>query len=261
MNVKEYIASGVLELYVLGSLPEQECLEVEQNAMDYPEIKAELIALEDVLLRYAQANAIPLAEGQISTILNKIDVLAAAQSPSDSATPTTPKSTGSFLPWGLLLLPLLLALGIAIYLYNQKNIAELQFLATQDTLTEQTAACDSIRTELTDAENVINILTSQATETTIIKQDGSPIYAAMYQNSEAAVAYLNASDLPAPPAGKQYQLWYIGTADPQSMGVFDLQEGLIKVEFVEQANVFAISLEDVGGSPSPTDIRYLGEVS
>lgn len=260
MNVKEYIASGILELYVLGSLSEQERLEVEQNAADYPEIRAELTALEDVLLRYAQANAIPLADGQITAVLNKIDALA-AQSPTDSSTSTPPKSGSGFLPWGLLLLPLLLVVGITIYLYNQKNIVKEQLDITQNTLAQQTVECDSIRTELTDAQSFISILTNRATETTIMEQEGSPIYAAIYRNSEAAVAYLNASELPAPPAGKQYQLWYISTADPQSMGVFDLEEGLIEVEFVEQANVFAISLEDVGGSPTPTDIRYLGEVS
>ena len=38
MDVKEYIASGKLELYVAGALSTEENLEVQHYAIQYPEI-------------------------------------------------------------------------------------------------------------------------------------------------------------------------------------------------------------------------------
>ena len=56
MNVKEYIESGILEKYVAGELSEQEMLEVERVAMQYPEVKAELEELQEALRVYAKAS-------------------------------------------------------------------------------------------------------------------------------------------------------------------------------------------------------------
>jgi len=51
MNIKDYIASGILDEYCMGMLGEQECLQVEQMALTYPEIEKEiddnLLALEE----------------------------------------------------------------------------------------------------------------------------------------------------------------------------------------------------------------------
>lgn len=46
MDTKEYIASGILELYVAGTLSDLENLEVYLNAEKYPEIKRKLRALK-----------------------------------------------------------------------------------------------------------------------------------------------------------------------------------------------------------------------
>ncbi|WP_338038974.1 hypothetical protein [Maribacter litopenaei] len=50
MDVQEYIASGILELYVAGILSEKENLEVHTYAQEYPEIKAEIEAIEAAVL-------------------------------------------------------------------------------------------------------------------------------------------------------------------------------------------------------------------
>ena len=57
-ELKSYLESGILEQYVLGDLSNEEKLEVEQNALKYPEIKSEIIEIESALLNYAISNAI-----------------------------------------------------------------------------------------------------------------------------------------------------------------------------------------------------------
>jgi len=76
---------------------------------------------------------------------------------------------------------------------------------------------------------------------------------------------LDVQNLPATPAGKQYQLWTIVDGKPVDMGVLD-QEFSNKVLKMKQANpgavAFAITLEKTGGSPSPTmeDMFVMGKV-
>ena len=42
MNIKEYIESGILEMYVLGHATKEESDEVEKMASTHPEIKKEM---------------------------------------------------------------------------------------------------------------------------------------------------------------------------------------------------------------------------
>ena len=55
MNIIQYISSGILEAYVLGSTTPQEKQEVECMSKIYPEIKTELDALQGTLNQYASS--------------------------------------------------------------------------------------------------------------------------------------------------------------------------------------------------------------
>ena len=58
MNINEYILSGVLEQYVLGTISEEELLVVEQMAAKHPEIKEEILSISYALEQYAIENAV-----------------------------------------------------------------------------------------------------------------------------------------------------------------------------------------------------------
>lgn len=55
MNVSDYIASGILELYVMGHLGAEEALEVERMAALYPQIDEEIGAISTMLQQEAEA--------------------------------------------------------------------------------------------------------------------------------------------------------------------------------------------------------------
>ena len=63
LNIKEYIESGVLELYVMGKLSEAENREVEQNIAQYPEVKAEVDAIEAAIEEYAMLHQLKSGAG------------------------------------------------------------------------------------------------------------------------------------------------------------------------------------------------------
>jgi anti-sigma-K factor RskA len=68
--------------------------------------------------------------------------------------------------------------------------------------------------------------------------------------------FLVVHNLPAPPPGKQYQLWVIAAGQPTSAGVFDVDSighasVVVPVESA-QPDGFAVTLEPVGGLPAPS---------
>jgi anti-sigma-K factor RskA len=79
--------------------------------------------------------------------------------------------------------------------------------------------------------------------------------AAVHWNTETDEVYFDASQLPASPASKQYQLWAIVAGKPVNAGVIDLsaaREVFQKMKSVKGAQAFAVTIEKAGGSPAPT---------
>ena len=63
MNIEEYIASGILELYVAGSLSEKENEEVHAAIQKHPELMAEVESIENAILQLTAATY----QGEISS--------------------------------------------------------------------------------------------------------------------------------------------------------------------------------------------------
>ncbi|HTD40316.1 MAG TPA: hypothetical protein VK671_06820, partial [Mucilaginibacter sp.] len=71
-DIKAYIESGILELYILGDVTQEERTQVEAMAQKHPAIKAELIEIERSLEAYAEENAIEPSAGLRDRVLNSI---------------------------------------------------------------------------------------------------------------------------------------------------------------------------------------------
>ena len=72
MNSKEYIESGILELYVFGKLSEKENQEVLEMSTKHPEIKNEILAIEDAVINLSKSVAPHLSASNYSKIREKI---------------------------------------------------------------------------------------------------------------------------------------------------------------------------------------------
>ena len=96
--------------------------------------------------------------------------------------------------------------------------------------------------------------------------DGKP------QNSSVTIlwnkmneqVFLTLGKLPAPPENKQYQLWAVVDGASVDMGVFDTATTEFqKMKTIADAQAFAITLEQKGGSLTPTlsEMYVIGNVS
>ena len=98
MNTREYIESGMLELYVMGSLSKEETLDVEKIVQSNPEIMQEFIRVESALIDYAQANAMEPPFELRALIMEKIEKeakLSGSLHPNNHAVPVHPIHTNT----------------------------------------------------------------------------------------------------------------------------------------------------------------------
>lgn len=79
MNLQPYIASGILELYVLDLLSQDEKIGVERMLKVYPILKEEVLSIENALENYAQANAIKPSKKLEKEIIEIVTNLAIEQ--------------------------------------------------------------------------------------------------------------------------------------------------------------------------------------
>ena len=267
MDIKSYIESGILEQYLLGMTSQEESLEVQKYAMQYPEIQQELDNIEAALLKYADSYSTPPPAGLKQKILDQLDGDSNTIENKESNNNTTPSKNASN-GWKILtILSAIILSALAAYhtsktqaLVKQTENLQLQY----DTLKED---CDKKQIAQENINKQIAFLKDTNTQT--VRMKGTPLSpiseGVVFWNKNEQVAYLDIASLPKPAPNKQYQLWAIVDGKPVDMGVFDLPAShgdLQAVPFIEKPQAFAVTLEPIGGVASPTmDQMYiLGEV-
>lgn len=262
MNIEEYISSGKLEQYLLGLLTEGEAREVEQVVVAYPEVRAELNAMEDALTQYAIAKGIPMPKELPDRIIKRLELLDKPSPGTQQASTAGGRKGGG--NWGLVLGLLLAGAIIGLFLlWSNNNRLQEDNQQLQAQLQTVQDSCAVIQDDLNQLTLQLAILRSEGNQTYIMR--GTPAnpgaIANVYYNRQDRRAFLDIRELPPPPAGQQYQLWGIGANGPISMDVFNLPPTdsiqFIEVPFIDNVGTFAVSLEPEGGSPSPTAVHLI----
>ncbi|MCO6489169.1 MAG: anti-sigma factor [Phaeodactylibacter sp.] len=249
MDIRSYISSGILEHYVLGRLSPQEEAEVEKFAEQYPEIREELDAIEVAMEEYALLHGRMPPPGVLSAILQRLHAEHKV-----AARPVGRRLRILGYAAGLLLAAAVAGL-LATYQMNRRQSADIAGLNQQMASLQQ--SCDSVQAVAQQLERSLDFVRQPATRAVVMQSTGlsAGAVATVFYNPERRQSLLSVGQLPPNDAGKQYQLWAIVGNRQVSMGVFDYQaegELLREVEFVPDANAFAVTLEDRGGSAVPT---------
>ena len=277
MNTKEYIQSGVLELYAAGALSDTEAREVEAMAARYPEVQAELAAIQDALVSYsASFKKNPNPELR-STILNRIDEIEGVSSANVVSISDAPKkpniadTTGKS-PFNYSRQParfnylmaavwIFLVLNIIgnIYFFNKLKNTEEQMTGVVNENNKMKLEYEKIRLDMDKKSTDMKMVMNRSNK--IVDLKGMEIapqsFATVYWNPNSKKVMLNVNNLPMPPADKQYQLWALKDGKPIDAGVFDMQPGTgddmhMMPVTIADADAFAVTLEKKGGSPVPT---------
>lgn len=260
-EVKTYIESGILELYVLGQLDVTEQQEVERMAALHPEIKAELTAIEIAMEKHALANAVQPQAQLFNNILEQIGAnLTAQPSASIQEAPVTKSLRPLQFALAACLAFLLMSL-FALYRTNSRlSEANNRLLAIRQDNEKFAATVNFMRAENKDLLR-INEITADPTWTKV-KLAGTELSPkasmVVYWHQKGQHVMLDNAQMSLPENDQehQYQLWAIVQGKPVDLGVFDADSRpkklLVDMKTVANAQAFAVTLEKRGGSPGPT---------
>ncbi len=266
MDIKQYITSGILELYVLERLEPAQMREVEAYAAQYPEIRTEIDQIEQTLEAFAIAAAPDVNPDILDRLLEETG---GAQGSSSGDTPKVPAEKivrNTSLNWVAWLVGLL-ALAAALYAFTQLGNRQQELLDVRQELETLQAECDESQRILSTTQERLNDLTNPATRGIVLAgtENAPDKQAIVYYNPATEKTLFKAVNLPPPPAGKQYQLWAIDGDGPKDLGVLALDlsgDVLLEVDFLAGVAAFAITLEDEGGKPAPdlSQLQVIGNV-
>jgi anti-sigma-K factor RskA len=270
VNIQEYISSGIVESYVLGLASPEEQLEFERLSAEHAVLRQAREDFEKSLEQHAMANAVPPPADLKQKIWNDINLAMPAagiagteMSPTYDAAATPVRSMGfaKFLAAAsVILLAGSTALNVYYYRQYKTSAARLdELIASNEQMAKNT---DAMQTKLQHYENSFNIL--KDSNIAAIAMKGQPVapqsLTTVYWNKQTNDVYLLVNTLPKPAAGKQYQLWAIVEGQPVSAGMLNADEagnGLVKMSTIANAQAFAITLENTGGSKTPTMPIYV----
>jgi len=273
LDIRAYIASGILEQYVLGLTTPAETEEVEQLARLHPEVQREVEEIRSSLETYARQ----FAQAPPDTLKDKIwEALSREDAPAQAIPFSGNHVSPAFAPavedpaevrvapasfwrtYGVAASFILLSVSILLNLYLFTQLRQ-----TKDRLTQVSTQ----NAQLARQVQVNQASYSQLASTLQLYQDpanavitlsggqgkedqGSMV---VFWNRNRQQVYVSVRGLPAPPPGKQYQLWAIVDKKPVDAGVFSTGSLTAqRVKDIPRAQAFAITLEDEGGSLQPT---------
>jgi anti-sigma-K factor RskA len=247
VNLQDYIASGIIESYVMGLASESERAEFEQLCAQYPELVAQRRKFEEKLEQYASDHAeMPPPEV-------KVRILEAISIPTKIITMENSKSPRNA-GWLRFVAAASVVLLIGMFvLYNQTSQQNKDLTDTNGRLKEKLDTTQSILDQIVREESFL-----KDPNTTVVNMVGTKVApkssANVYWDSTNTSVYLVVKNMPRLPSEQQYQLWALIDGKPKDLGVFDATDDkvILKMKNTQKAQAFAITIEQKGGSPSPT---------
>ncbi len=263
MEPFDIISSGILELYATGAASPEECHNVEAWVKQYPEVAAELAAIEAAMESYARTNAIQPGSAVKGALFKKIQ--APDPSPSVKAETIRVKVYSISPTWKYAAAAsIILLVGSILFnysYYNKYNDASDQLQATQKELQEQKTLAKAMHDDM-------GVMTDKyALPVSLDPMPDVPDAAArIYWMKNTGDVYIDPSNLPQAPNGMQYQFWAIIDGKPVSGGMITtLKDGktvhVQKMKSFGKAQAFAVSLEKAGPeSTTPTKVYVMGKI-
>jgi anti-sigma-K factor RskA len=264
LNIEEYISSGVLEGYALGELSARERAEVERNLAQFPELRQELLLIEETQEKLLMRSAIQPNARVKKNLFEKIDernpagkVVSIAQG----------DSRISFWKYAAAA-SVAIALVTSYLAYNYYS----KWRSTENNLSDliaqnQQMARDynTVNQRLDKIETDIKIIDNPEFNRVVMK--GTPnapdAMAYVYWNENSQEVYLSIQNMKMLAQENQYQLWAIVDGKPVDAGVFDGNfAGLLKMKNLTGAAAFAVTIEPRGGKPTPSieTMQVIGNV-
>lgn len=271
MDVQRYISSGIIETYVAGLATEPEVRDLHSAMSQSPELQAAVDAVQLDMERYVEMQSVPpppAVKDRLFLLINNdqsaemTDVTAAGPVPAYEAEvvrerkPLTPVHPA----WRIVAAAAIAGLIGCVYYINRQAGQETEWKAKYEALLQEkeTMLADQkvFQTRMEASESMLTTIRNMKTVNMYTVTPTRPgLLATVYWNPKSQEVLLTIHNLPEPAADQQYQLWSIVNGKPVDAGVFEMGKaaaGFQKMKSVPGAQMFAVTLEKKGGSPTPT---------
>ena len=265
-EIRSYIESGVLELYVLGDMSTEEKLQVEAMAQKHPAVQAELSEIEKAMEMYADAQSVEPSAQLRDRVLNSLltnlvddrnlrTVQHNAPAEAQVVSMQQRATTSIFYKYAFAASLLLLCIsGVSLgIMYKRLQDSQQQLVSLR--LNEQ-----KFTRQVSFLNEEVNVFRDPSFRFIQLKgmpkTPSSALTVAWSAKRKKLMVDLSSAKLPAPGQGKQYQLWAIANGKPVDLGVFDKTTAdsadMKLMKPVASAQAFAVTIEPRGGSVNPT---------
>ena len=254
-----------IELYAVGALTPSERIAFESHLAECEDCRADVrsfFAVAD-----AMAQVVPQHDPPPSLRSQVLAAVGATDRPAARAS-TEGLRTRAFAPWLAAAALLIVAVGLAV----QTAALRSRVVDLERRLAQAIARADANDRRVADAQRATNVAQSQIAVLTapdlrridLAGQSISPQSSGRAFWSRTHGLVFTASNLPALPAGRTYQLWVL-TAQPApiSAGLFKPDSGGRAAEMfntpidLPPPTGMAVTIEPDGGVPAPTGDKYL----
>ena len=259
MEIKEIISSGILEAYVTGIASPAESKQALEWVNIYPEIRSEVLNIEKTFHSYVLSQSVSPSPQLKERILQGIEFNNSASGPALGGLVAKVRSISPV--WRVA------AAAAMIFLIGSVILNIVYYTKYQDTA----SAYHALTKEMLAKNEKLDVLNQ---DMSVIQNKYSvPVALNGLQKSPEAAAkifwmkntgevYIDPSNLPSAPSGKQYQLWAIVDGKPVDGGMIvsgkdGKQYHIQKMKTFGKVDAFAVTLEDTGGNPTPKGDMYV----
>tara|TARA_B100000809_G_scaffold263667_1_gene317488 strand:- start:1288 stop:2091 length:804 start_codon:yes stop_codon:yes gene_type:complete len=265
MDIKAYIESGVLELFVAGQLSDHDNKDVQDLMLKHPEILQEVLEIESAIIKLSSAMSPGHNKHLLQLIKNKLQI-----DGKDVKVISIEKAKYNWLTYSGWAAVLIVGAGL-LWTVNQNQQLEIQVSDADIEKVYLEVQIEEAKTDLAIKENLLNILRDKDIISVPLGGQGDfeNTYAKVYWNKSNNSIYLDAQGLPNTTKGKVWQVWSLtlNPLTPTSLGIIDNfnddDNKIFNIANANESQAFAITLEPAGGSESPTmeQLYALGVVS
>lgn len=255
MNTQEIISSGLLELYVAGLTSVEETAQVVSYMQLNPEVLAAVHEIEDSLESYAQAQSIApdksLKEKIFASLPVEEPIVPLPQIP---VSENKVVKMQAYWKW-VAAASIIIATGSGVLnyqFYKQNNSLGNHLQQLEDELSVAKQGMNNLKQDL----NVVQSKYSESIRLNGLNETPDAV-AKIFWLKNTGEVYIDPSNLPNIPSGKQFQLWAIVDGQPVDAGLIITSSNgskfrIQKMKTFGKAQAFAITIENEGGSASPT---------
>ncbi|MEM6719639.1 MAG: anti-sigma factor [Bacteroidota bacterium] len=247
------IESGMLEMYLLGLLPDEQVTALEQTLAEDAVLATKYAEIEQDFENVSLENAIQppdfIKEDLFEEIRKKYE---GVKTLPKEETSTNIKNTSQFL-WIAASVAAVFMIG-AFWMFTQWNATKDDLQVTQQELNDIKKQIENLQGDLKDSQLLADVINDPNTLQYALKgNDKIPGgFAKAYINHEDKSAIVNVQKLPELPADKTYQMWADVEGEMINMGVIDKSKNVVVLEYIDEATSLNITIEPAGGSDHAT---------